>query len=62
LGIGSIGGPERLKNARRGGSTRSNIGIVLDEILDGIVGCKFGVASFDDLSPPIKNERESKRI
>ena len=50
--------PEALEERHQSSSTRRNIGIVLDEILGRVVGCKFGVASFDHFSPPVENESE----
>lgn len=29
---------------------------MLDEIFSRVVGCKFGVPSFDDFSPPVQSE------
>src|SRR5215469_18281778 len=50
--------PEALEECHQSSSTRRNIGVVLNEILGRVVGCKFGVASFDDFAPPVENEGE----
>ena len=57
-GIGSIAGLEALEERHKSSSTSRDIGIVLDEILGRVVGCKFGVASFDDF---FSTSRERRR-